>query len=78
MHEDNIEETITYVPLGKIIPDAMDNEVPTFQRQPSTMPITQLKVGELVPHIPGYRPMQQSVMPENLTGDILVEYAPNP
>ncbi|MFR2192593.1 MAG: hypothetical protein ACLS5G_06085 [Streptococcus sp.] len=35
------------------------------------------KVSEtLVPHIPGYRPMQQSVMPESLTDDILVEYAP--
>ena len=41
------------------------------------MPITPTKVSEtLVPHIPGYRPMQQSVMPESLTDDILVEYAP--
>ena len=77
--EDNIEETITYVPLGKIIPiDANGRLIPnvptpTFNNDANNP----TKVSEtLVPHIPGYRPMQQSVMPESLTDDILVEYAP--
>ena len=44
--EDNIEETITYVPLGKIIPiDANGRLIPNVPTPTSTtMPITQLRL----------------------------------
>lgn len=75
--EDNIEEVVTYLPLGRIIPVDGDGRIipdvptPTFNndtKNPTKATET------LVPHIPGYRPLQPSVVPENYAEDILLEY----
>lgn len=75
--EENSEATITYLPLGKIIPVDGDGRIipdvptPTFAndiKNPTQAAET------VVPHIPGYRPSQPSIMPESLSEDVLLEY----
>ncbi|MFR4032642.1 MAG: hypothetical protein ACLTZN_02870 [Streptococcus sp.] len=55
-----------------MLTDAIPNvPTPTFNNDANNP----TKVSETRPHIPGYRPIQESVLPENLTDDILIEYA---
>ena len=77
--QDNLEETVTYIPLGRIIAvDEKGNSLPQVQglrynndpNDPTKAAMT------LVPEIPGYQAEKISVTPENPGQDSLIVYRP--